>query len=72
MSKERDLLRRVVNSNWQIGTITVKLHKEIEKLLAQPDQEPFNQDWVSYRQRLAFHAGIRWAKAQHKIGVSNE
>ncbi len=37
MSKERELLRRVVSSNWQIGTITVVLHEEIEELLAQPE-----------------------------------
>ena len=37
MSKERELLGRVVNSNWQIGTIPVVLHEEIENLLAQPE-----------------------------------
>jgi hypothetical protein len=52
MSKERELLRRVVSSNWQIGTITVVLHEEIEELLAQPEQEPVA--WMYERQKGDF------------------
>ena len=40
MSKERELLRRLVHWCWQVGTIPVVLHEEIEELLAQPEQEP--------------------------------
>ena len=37
MSKERALLRRLVDSYWQIGTSSVGIHAEVEELLAQPD-----------------------------------
>jgi hypothetical protein len=49
MSIERELLRRVVSSNWQIGTIPVVLHDEIEALLAQPEQTEQEPVVLQYR-----------------------
>lgn len=40
MSRERELLRRLVDSYWQVGTSSVAIHTEVEELLAQPEQEP--------------------------------
>ena len=66
MSNEKELLRRVVSSNWQIGTIPVVLHEEIEALLAQP--EPFKPDWVNYRQGV--EDGMAQDKPPHQEPVA--
>ena len=81
MSKERELLQKVlafletdVENDFGFGS-------DIKKLLAQPERKSFSDDEITTNtpktipigERLAFHAGIRWAEHQHGItGVDDE
>ena len=47
MSKERELLKKILATGWLNNTISC----EVEKLLAQP--EPFKPDWDNYKQGVA-------------------
>ena len=49
MSKERELLARVLESRTFMQGVALRI--EIEELLAQP--EPFKPDWANYRQGVA-------------------
>ena len=113
MSKERELLGRAMSliDYRYAPSEAVAVHREIEELLAQPEQEQEPVAWgykkrVTYKpegseeeeiiplytappkreplsddeittntpktipigERLAFHAGIRWAEHKHGIG----
>lgn len=46
MSKERELLKKILATGWLNNTISC----EVEDLLNEPEQEPFKPDWVNYRQ----------------------
>ena len=47
MSRERELLKKILATGWLNNTISC----EVEKLLAQP--EPFKPDWDNYKQGVA-------------------
>tara|TARA_R110000868_G_scaffold205446_2_gene454004 strand:- start:1697 stop:1957 length:261 start_codon:yes stop_codon:yes gene_type:complete len=46
MSKERELLKKILATGWLNNTISC----EVEELLAQPEFKP---DWANYRQGVA-------------------
>ena len=79
MSKERELLKKLVRWCWQTGTVPTVLQGEIEELFAQPEQptrEPLSDGVVRKFADAeymvcnnAFTQGVRWAEQQHKIGV---
>ena len=46
MSKERELLKKILATGWLNNTISC----EVEDLLNEPEQKPFNPDWANYRQ----------------------
>lgn len=50
MSKETDLLSRLVHWCWQIGTIPIVLQEEIQKVLEQPNQEPVAWRGINFTQ----------------------
>ena len=56
MSKERELLKRLVHWCWQVEAYPHKLHEEIEELLAQPEQSNEPVAW-SYD-----YDGTTWVK----------
>lgn len=82
MSKERDLLERWLKII--VWPDYYPLRDDTKELLAQPESEqsnePLSDDELPTNnpkintdgERLAFHAGIRWAEHQHGIGVDNE
>ena len=75
MSKERDLLKKVVVYMWE-----GELVDEIEELLAQPEQEPLSDEEITKNtpkmihigERIAFAAGVRFAEKMQCIGVDDE
>lgn len=79
MSKERELLRRCLIAD-KNGTMSIGLIKDIKELLAQPEQEPLTDASIdkAYFEScgnyydLVFKDGVRWAEAQHNIGVDDE
>ena len=76
MSKEREILITDLSINAVDGFfyITQKLQTEIRELLTQK-REPLSDGEITTNtpktipigERLAFHAGIRWAEHQHGI-----
>jgi hypothetical protein len=77
MSKERELLKRIANSNYG-DTIPTHFIYEIEKLLAQPDliREPLSEDQISELLMGGFSTHlmdlVRMIEKAHGIGVDNE
>jgi hypothetical protein len=83
MSKERELLQNILDQHkddrFDIGSIN---HGKIRRLLAQPEQEPtplseeeMFHHWLYLEEvspYLNFTAGVRYAEAQHGIGVDDE
>jgi flagellar biosynthesis/type III secretory pathway ATPase len=82
MSRERELLQRVLdgdaNRHW---TISSRLYKKIEAVLAEPEQKPLTREKISYGFRInvdainaeSFWAGVEYAENMHGItGVDDE
>ena len=83
MSKERELLKKVLATGWLDHTLSC----EVEAILAQPEQtetelyatpqkrEPLTRQQISEGNqsmfnvtREAFVKGVKWAEQQHGIG----
>jgi hypothetical protein len=71
MSRERELLQRIVDYMWE-----GELVDEIKAVLAEPEQKPLTREEISYGFRTnddainaeSFWAGIKWAEKMHGIG----
>ena len=80
MSKERDLLKRILVTGW----LDHELSCEVEELLAQPEQtkrSPLTEAEISKTLKLSrrstewdygFEAGVGFAEEFHGIGVDDE
>ena len=79
MSKERELLKRVRDTLLELKETHYDLYWDIQTALDHPSldlREPLNDGEITTNtpktipigERLAFHAGIRWAEHQHGIG----
>ena len=76
MSKERNLLKKFIDSNWQYDDWCL-LKAEAEELLAQPEQEPLSDDeiYMGFQSSeitdislRSFVIGIKFAEREHGIG----
>jgi len=77
MSKERELLKRVLDTQ---HTLSVQIAYEIQDLLAQPEQYPLSDDEIYKELKLSrrstewdygFEAGVGFAEEFHGIGVDD-
>ena len=79
MSKERNLLKKFIDSNWQYDDWCL-LKAEAEELLAQPEQEPLGDGITADMYRAnkkathpdSYWAGVYDAEKAHGIGVDDE
>ena len=71
MSRERELLQRIVDYMWE-----GELVDEIKAVLAEPEQKPLTREEISYGFRIndadldaeSYWAGVKWAEKMHGIG----